>query len=99
MDQTAQCSEIINSLDNFQKGPRYERNRKYYLKNTDANLKSTLLHNVKSRGRIPAVETIQRHKISTEELVKNWTIYKNNVGEDMDRLKRLKFQVLIANLV
>ena len=31
-------------------GPRYERNRKYYLKHTHESLRSTLLHNIKSRG-------------------------------------------------
>ena len=30
-------------------GPRYERNRKYYLKHTHESLRSTLLHNVKSK--------------------------------------------------
>jgi len=43
-------------------GPRYERNRKYYLKNTHASLRSTLLHNIKTRGRVPSIKTTQNNR-------------------------------------
>ena len=97
MDET---NEELILCEETQKNARYERNRKYYLKNTDANLRSTLLHNVKSSGRIPALKTLEKHKILVEDLVKNWRMYKESVGVDgIPPLKRMKFQVLISNLV
>ena len=42
-------------------GPRWERNRKYYLKNTHQSLRSTLLHNIKSNGIIPSEVTINQY--------------------------------------
>ena len=52
MDKTTQNLEILPAH-----GPRWERNRKYYLKNTYQSLRSTLLHNIKSNGRIPSEVT------------------------------------------
>ena len=79
------------------RGPRYERNRKYYLKNALASMRSTLLHNVKSKGRIPSMKTVDRYQISPEELLKNWRIYiSNNIN--VPALKRVRFATLINNL-
>ena len=34
-----------------------------------------------------------------EELIKNWRLYKKKIGEDMPPLKKLKFEILIRNLL
>ena len=78
------------------KGPRYERNRKYWLKNQKASLRSTLLHNVKSCGRVPASKTVEKYAITPEELLKNWRIYASH--NHISPLKNMKFAVLINNL-
>ncbi len=80
-------------------GPRYERNRKYWLKNVKASLRSTLLYNVKSNGRIPSNKTIKKYDLMPEELIKNWRFYKEKIGEDMPPLKKLKFEILIRNML
>tara|TARA_B100000780_G_scaffold220912_1_gene159973 strand:+ start:358 stop:639 length:282 start_codon:yes stop_codon:yes gene_type:complete len=80
-------------------GPRWERNRKYYLKNTHQSLRSTLLHNIKSNGRTPSEVTIKKYKIQVEELIKNWRIYKEKVGYELSPLKKMKFEVLIVNSI
>ena len=52
MDKTTHTPEILPTH-----GPRWERNRKYYLKNTYQPLRSTLLHNIKSSGITPSEVT------------------------------------------
>ena len=80
-------------------GPRYERNRKYYLKHTHESLRSTLLHNVKTKGRIPSESTVKKYDLKPEELIKEWRIYKENIGSDVLALKEMKFKVLISNML
>jgi len=80
-------------------GPRYERNRKYWLKNTEASLRSTLLHNVKSSGRIPSEATVKKYSLRIDELIKNWRIFKEKVGCELSPIKKMKFEVLIVNLI
>jgi hypothetical protein len=80
-------------------GPRYERNRKYYLKHTHESLRSTLLHNIKSKGRIPSEFTVKKYDLKPEELIKNWRIYKEHIGSDLSDLKEMKFKVLISNIL
>jgi hypothetical protein len=80
-------------------GPRYERNRRYYLKNTHASLRSTLLHNIKSNGRIPSEATVKKYSLKLEELIKNWRLYKEKVGCELSPIKKIKFEVLIVNLL
>jgi hypothetical protein len=80
-------------------GPRWERNRKYYLKNTHQSLRSTLLHNIKTNGRIPSEATVQKYSLQVEELIKNWRLYKENVGCELSPIKNMKFKVLIVNLL
>ena len=81
------------------RGPRYERNRKYYLKHTHESLRSTLLHNVKSKGRIPSEATVKKYDLKAEELIKNWRLHKQNLGSDLSDLKEMKFKVLIHNIL
>ena len=76
--------------------PRYERNRKYYLKNAEASMRSTLLHNVKTHGRVPAIKTVEKYAITPEELLANWRIYASH--NLIPTLKSMKFAVLINNL-
>ena len=97
MDKTNSTME--SNEGDLAHGPRYERNRKYYLKNTHASLRSTLLHNIKTRGRIPSIKTTQKYCLLPEELMKNWRIYKENVDTEISPLKKIKFGVLICNLV
>ena len=97
MDKTNSTME--SNEGDLARGPRYERNRKYYLKNTHASLRSTLLHNIKTRGRVPSLKTTHKYCLLPEELMKNWRIYKENVDTEMSPLKKIKFGVLICNLV
>ena len=90
MDQTPEEKE---------RGPRYERNRKYYLKNTYQSLRSTLLHNVKTHGRVPSIKTTEKYDLLPEELIQNWRVYKQKVGPHLNPIKKMKFEVLIVNLV
>ena len=96
MDKTNSTME--SNEGDLARGPRYERNRKYYLKNNDASLRSTLLHNIKTRGRVPSLKTTQKYGLLPEELMKNWRIYKEKHTE-ISPLKKMKFGVLICNLV
>ena len=58
MDKTNENNE--NNYIVTTRGPRYERNRKYWFKNIEASLRSTLLYNVKkSNGRIHSNKTIK----------------------------------------
>ena len=95
MDDMDQTKEIITVKV---RGPRYERNRKYYLKHTHESLRSTLLHNVKSKGRIPSMATVKKYDLKPEELVKEWRLYKLNVSS-LCQLKEKKFKVLISNIL
>ena len=79
-------------------GPRYERNRKYYLKHTYESLRSTLLHNVKSKGRIPSIATVNKYNLKPEELIKEWRIFRDHKSE-VSELKEIKFKVLISNML
>ena len=81
------------------RGPRYERNRKYYLKHTHQSLRSTLLHNVKTNGRIPSEKTVKKYDLKPEELIKEWRIFKKRVGSDLSDAKEMKFKVLISNIL
>jgi hypothetical protein len=81
------------------RGPRYERNRKYYLKHTHESLRSTLLHNVKSKGRIPSMQTAKKYDLKPEELIKEWRLYKENAPTGLCPLKETKFKVLISNIL
>lgn len=100
---TSQISDLHETNEEIiVRGPRYERNRKYYLKNIKASQRSTLLHGVKWSGRIPMVKTINYYDIKPEELILNWRHYaqlvqSKNVG--IPPLKLAKFRVLIANMV
>jgi hypothetical protein len=80
------------------RGPRYERNRRYYLKHTHESLRSTLLHNVKSNGRIPSECTVKKYDLKPEELIKEWRLYKAKVTS-LSPLKEMKFKVLISNIL
>ncbi len=97
MDKTTEMNEQNENVIN--RGPRYHRNRKYWLKNMTASLRSTLLHNVKTNGRIPSEATIKKYNLLPEELIKNWRIYKEKIGDDMPPLKKLKFEILIRNML
>ena len=83
------------------RGPRWERNRKYYLKPgvRHASLRSTLLHNMKTNGRIPSDNTVKKYSLKVDELITNWRLYKEKIGDDMPPLKKMKFDILIVNLI
>jgi len=95
MDTVNETNEIITVKV---RGPRYERNRKYYLTHTHESLRSTLLHNVKSKGRIPSMQTAKKYNIKPEELIKEWRLYKTKVTS-LSPLKETKFKVLISNIL
>ena len=89
-DETVKIREVV-------RGPRYERNRKYYLKHTHESLRSTLLHNVKSKGRLPSMKTTKKYSLKPEELIKEWRIFRET--NDCPALKEMKFKVLISNMI
>jgi len=90
----------MSEIDKTEKirGPRYERNRKYYLKHTHESLRSTLLHNVKSKGMIPSIKTTQKYDLKPEELIHEWRNYKDKTS-DLCNVKEMKFKVLISNML
>ena len=95
MDPINETQKIITEKVH---GPRYERNRKYYLKHTHESLRSTLLHNVKSKGRIPSMLTAKKYDLKPEELIKEWRLYRSKVTS-LCPLKEMKFKVLISNIL
>ena len=97
MDKSNEPTE--NKVRSLTHGPRWERNRKYYLKNTHQSLRSTLLHNIKTNGRIPSEATVKKYSLHVDELIKNWRLYKEKVGCELSLLKKMKFEVLIVNLL
>ena len=95
MDKTMEipsCKQVVT------RGPRYERNRKYYLKNTHKSLRSTLLHNIKTIGRVPSENTVKKYSLKIDELIQNWRLYKERVGTEISPVK-MKLEVLIVNLL
>ena len=92
MDKTPEKEKQVH-------GARYERNRKYYLKNTHSSLRSTLLHNIKTNGRLPSEPTIKKYNLLIEEIIKNYRLYTEKVGSDLCPLKKQRFEVLIINLL
>ena len=95
MDPINETQKIITEKV---RGPRYDRNRKYYLKHTHESLRSTLLHNVKSNGRIPSTQTAKKYDLKPEELIKEWRLYKENTSVVCE-IKEMKFKVLIHNML
>ena len=77
---------------------RYERNRRYYLKNRMASMKSSLLHNVKSMGRLPKLATLQKYEISLQEFLQNYNLYLSKLQISFHKLPEFK-QAKIANLM
>jgi hypothetical protein len=102
MENTDETNESLRATGEIitpkVRGPRYERNRKYYLKHTFESLRSTLLHNVKSNGRIPSMQTAKKYDLKPEELIKEWRLYKAKVTS-LSPLKEMKFKVLISNIL
>jgi len=93
---------IVNDMETEStgkvRGSRYECNRKYYLKHTHESLRSTLLHTVKTKGRIPSMQTVEKYNLEPEELIRAWRLYKNNTNI-ICSLKEMKFKVLIHNIL
>ena len=77
---------------------RYERNRRYYLKNRMASMKSSLLHNVKSMGRLPKLATLQKYEISLQEFLQNYNLYLSQLQISFHKLPEFK-QAKITNLM
>ena len=77
---------------------RYERNRRYYLKNRMMSMRNTVLHNIKSMGRLPKVATLQKYEISLHEFMKNYNLYLSKLHISFHKLPQFK-QAKIANLM
>ena len=77
---------------------RYERNHRYYLKNRMASMRSSLLHNVKSMGRLPKLATLQKYDISLQEFLRNYNIYLSSLQINFHNLPYFK-QAKIAFLM
>ena len=69
-----------------QTSDRYERNRRYYLKNKTASMRSTLLHNVKTMGRVPRIYTMHKYKISPDEFMNNYRVFLNGLNINLSNL-------------
>ena len=77
---------------------RYERNRRYYLKNRIASMRATVLHNVKTHGRLPKFATLQKYEISLQEFTKYLNMYFSKLDITLNKLPKIK-QVKIAKLM
>ena len=77
---------------------RYERNRRYYLKNRMMSMRNTVLHNIKSMGRLPKFATLQKYEISLQEFTKYLNMYFSKLDITLNKLPKIK-QAKIAKLM
>ena len=78
---------------------RQEINHKYYVNNKFISHRNTLLFDIKSKGRIPTLNSIKKYSIEIQEVVKNWRIFKEKQTEGIKDLKIMKFQALVLNMI
>ena len=76
---------------------RAKVNKKYYEANKIKNHRASLLHNVKTRGRVPTLRSVTHYEIDLPELLCKWRVYKSKT-ENIPANK-LKMQVLVANMI
>ena len=83
---------------NTAKIARARVNHKYYEANKIKNHRASLLHNVKTKGRVPTLRSVAHYEIDLPELLVKWRVYKSKT-ETIPENKLRKFQVLIANMI
>ena len=77
---------------------RAQINHSYYERNKHASHRKCLLHNMKTRGRVPQQETVRKYEIDIAQLVSAWRTYVKAVPEPSAE-KIGKFQTLLCALV
>ena len=61
-------------------------------------MRSAVLHNVKTHGRLPKFATLQKYEISLEEFLKNYNLHLSSLQITFNKLPQVK-QAKIANLM
>ena len=85
-----------------QENSGYDRsfaNRKYYEQNKLKSHKSSLLHNIKRKGRVPFLKSVKLYDITIMEIVERYRVYRQSVGGVVSPLKDMKMKVLIQNMI
>ena len=78
---------------------RSAANKKYYEANKFQSHRSSLLNNIKAKGRVPFLKSVQHYDISIFEIIKKWREYKVSVSGDVPPVKELKIKALILNMI
>ena len=78
---------------------RSAANKKYYEQNKFQSHRSSLLNNVKSKGRVPFLKSVKHYNISIFEIIQKWREYKVSVNDNVPPVKELKMKVLILNMI
>ena len=78
---------------------RSAANRKYYEANKFQSHRSSLLNNVKSKGRVPFLKSVKHYNISIFEIIQKWREYKVKVSNNVPPVKELKMKALIINMI
>ena len=61
--------------------------------------RSSLLNNVKSKGRVPFLKSVKHYNISIFEIIQKWREYKVKVSNNVPPVKELKMKALIINMI
>ena len=78
---------------------RSAANKRYYEQNKLQSHRSSLLNNVKSKGRVPFLKSVRHYDISIFEIIQKWREYKLSVNDNVPPVKELKMKVLILNMI
>lgn len=82
------------------KSSRYATNKKYYNSNKLKAHRLSLLFAVKTRGRIPTLQSVEKYSLKIEEIVQKWREYKSTkLPGEIPSLKLMKFEALLLNMV
>ena len=87
---------------NIRQMETYDRsaaNKKYYEANKFQSHRSSLLNNVKSKGRVPFLKSVKHYNISIFEIIQKWREYKLSVSGNVPPVKELKMKALIINMI
>ena len=79
-----------------------EKRHEYYLKHKEQNHRQTLISNIRTRGRVPFLRTVLRFRLTTEEIVEAWEMYKAKAeANDFEicHLRAMEMKVLIGNMM
>ena len=87
---------------NIRQMESYDRsaaNKRYYQQNKLQSHRSSLLNNVKAKGRVPFLKSVKHYNISIFEIIQKWREYKTSVKDNVPPVKELKMKALILNMI